>query len=262
MTQADLPSRETVESLCEERGFKSNGFAFNDRIWVKYGTGATLAEAALQRYLCTKVDHNIVRIPEVFDAWKSEEKDYFSKVYILMENIQGEDYMTYSNNHTENVDSVFEAVVAAVRHIWEIPLPEKAKIGPLERQIPHDRFFGDYGAHRTFENLEELETWINNQLKEAEYKERVALQGEPLVICHGDIHPWNILVNGEGRVTFIDWGYSGIYTREFEELALIHQWNRDGAKLAKALHKALFGPKPTKQMRAFTLVANYNQWGR
>lgn len=125
--------------------------------------------------------------------------------------------------------------------------------------MPVDRFFSDFGSDQMFNNLVELEDWINNKLTEGGYPDRIGLQGEQLSVCHCDLTQFNI--KATEPITILDWGFSGIYPRAFDEFALIHQFNLQGQKFAKALHGQLFGPKPSKSMRTLALAARFHAFG-
>lgn len=179
--------------------------------------------------------------------------------YIIMENVAGDDYATYRKLHLEEADQAIEAIADAVRHIWDVPLPRNAPLGPFEQQTPADRFFSDCGSDRIFDDVGELEHWINNKLVDGGYPDRTRLQGERLSICHCDLTQLNIKV-GE-PIAILDWGFSGVYPRAFEEFALVHQLNLEGHGFAKALHRRLFGPRPSRPMRALALAARYHAFG-
>jgi aminoglycoside phosphotransferase (APT) family kinase protein len=40
--------------------------------------------------------------------------------------------------------------------------------------------------------------------------------GEPDVICHGDLHPFNVLIDPAGELTLLDWSVSAIAPRSFD----------------------------------------------
>ncbi|KJZ76464.1 hypothetical protein HIM_04193 [Hirsutella minnesotensis 3608] len=259
MASLQAPSRHVVEALCREKGPKFNGLAYDDHIWIKYDTGVTLAEAAIQRYVYEHADARIVRIPQVLDAFCSETSYGCPMTCIVMERIKGDDYATHIRQHPQEAEQILDAIAQAVRHIWDIPIPPDSQPGPLERQEPRDRFFSETGSERVFDNLFELESWINGKLEEARYQDRISLQGETLQICHGDLTQFNFKV-GE-PVALLDWEFSGIYPRAFEEFALVHQFNLHGQKFAKALHQRLFGPKISKPIRALSLAARFLAFG-
>lgn len=177
-----------------------------------------------------------------------------------MENVEDDDYDTFAKQHPEEAPKYLGAIAAAVRHIWDLPLPPDALVGPFEREIPADRFFSDCGSDRSFNNLVELEDWVNNKLEEAGRPHRVSLQGEQLYLCHCDLAGHNIKV-GE-RITILDWGFSGIYPKSFEEFALVTQFNLGGRKFARLLHGELFGEKPSKDYNPLALAARYHFCGR
>lgn len=259
MTSLQAPPRDVVEALCRAKGPKRNVLAYDEHIWIKYGSGVTLGEAAMQQYVHENADARIVRVPRVLDAFSTTSSRGRRMTCIVMEHVKGGDYITHIRQHPEDAGRVLEAIAKAVRHIWDIPIPPDALPGPLEREEPEDRFFSDSGAQRVFNDLVELETWINDKVEEAGYPDRVRLQGEPLQICHCDLTQFNVKI-GE-PITILDWGYSGIYPRAFDEFALFHQFNLEGLKFAKALHRLLFGPRLSKAMRPLSIAARFLQWG-
>ncbi|EZF29931.1 hypothetical protein H109_01514 [Trichophyton interdigitale MR816] len=248
-----VPSRADVMAACALRGPLANGIPYNSDIWVKYGTGVTEAEAILQQFVNENADHSIVYTPKVYDYFTNKQRISDMPVtYIVMERVYGEALTSKED------DTVLENIAAAVRHIWELPLPPQASIGPLAGQVPYDRFFSDYGAGRTFQSTEELQAWINEKLKEEGWPDRVDLPSERC-ICHCDLSQFNILRGNP--VIILDWGMSGVYPRIFDEFALFHQFNLRGSKFAKALHKKLFGDKLPTHLRPLAIASRINTWG-
>jgi serine/threonine protein kinase len=257
MDRPQIPSREEVKALCERNGPRSNGLAYGNDIWIKYGTGTTLAEAAIQRFVHENADRSLVHTPAVYDSFTVS-----ADTYIVMEKVEGEAYVDYKKQHPDKAETVLQAVADAIRHVWSLPLPPNASPGPFEGQIPEDRFFSDYSAGRTFENIAQLENWINDKLIYRNKPERVSFQYEKLQLCHNDLTQWNVMVDKPGKPPIIiDWGFSGIYPRAFEEYALVQQFSLPGSRFAKDLHKQLFGPKLSTNMRPLSLVAAMNAFG-
>ncbi|XWW96387.1 hypothetical protein V2A60_004361 [Cordyceps javanica] len=256
MAKLQIPSREVIESLFTVDRTSSHGLDYSDQIWVKYGLTVRLTEAAMQQYVHEHADPRVVRVPKVFDAFTIARPKGGSVTYIVMENIKDDDFAAYGKWHPQVAEQALERIADAVRHIWNIPLPPNATIGPLGQQRPVDRFFSDCGSDRCFNNVIELEDWINTKLEKGSYPDRVILQGERLSICHCDLTQFNIKM-GE-PIAIIDWGFAGIYPRAFEEFALLHQFNLRGRNFAKALHRQLFGPKLSKHMRALALAARFH----
>ena len=215
MTTPQLPSREEVVALCARLGYKTNGFAYNSQIWIKYGPGATLAEATTQQFVRNNADRRVVYIPEVYDSFSSTPPGMPEITYIVMEKVEGEDYVDYIKQHPEEADTVLQAIASTVRHIWSLPIPPNTSPGPFGGQIPVDRFFSDYSAGRTFRDLAQLEGWINGKLIAVNRPERVDFSSQQLGLRHLDLTQYNILVTKP--ITIIDWGFSGIYPVAFEE---------------------------------------------
>ncbi|EFR00451.1 hypothetical protein MGYG_03453 [Nannizzia gypsea CBS 118893] len=230
MEQPSVPSRPDVIAACALRGPKANGIPYNSDIWIKYGICVTEAEAILQQFIHENTDHSIMYTPKVYDYFTEQRKNALPITYIVMERIYGE----------------------------ELPLPPQATIGPLAGQIPHDWFFSDYGAGRTFQSIEDLQNWINKKLKEEGWPDRVNLPSERC-ICHCDLSQFNILRGNP--VIIIDWGMSGIYPRIFDEFALFRQFNLEGSRFAKTLHKKLFGDTVPKHLRPLAIVSRINAVG-
>ncbi len=61
-----------------------------------------------------------------------------------------------------------------------------------------------YGAARFLALLRNNRERVASLLEEAESLRR-SCHGLPLVLCHADLHPWNILVDKSGRAQVIDW---------------------------------------------------------
>ncbi|KAK2801602.1 hypothetical protein FQN50_007663 [Emmonsiellopsis sp. PD_5] len=253
MKQSSVPSRADVMAACGLSGPLVTGIPYNSDFWVKYGTGVTEAEAMLQQFVNENADHGIVYTPKVYDYFTEQRINALPVTYIVMERVRGE-VLTAKED-----DIVLEKIAAAVRHIWELPLPPQASIGPLAGQEPHDWFFSDYGAGRIFQSTEDLQAWINEKLKGLEYSDRVDLPSERC-ICHCDLSQFNILRGNP--VIILDWGMGGVYPRIFDEFALFRQFsNLKGTKFAKALHKKLFGEKFPVHLRPLAIVSRINTVG-
>lgn len=252
MSQSLVPSRADVIAACGRSGPYVPGIPYNNDFWIKYGTGVTEAEAMLQQFVNENADHTIVYTPKVHDYFTERRINALPVTYIIMERVHGEALTAREDN------VVLENIAAAVRHIWELSLPPQASIGPLAGQEPHDWFFSDYGAGRTFQSTEDLQAWINEKLKTAKYSDRVDLPSERC-ICHCDLSQFNILRGNP--VIILDWGMAGVYPRIFDEFGLFRQFNLKGAKFAKALHKTLFGKTFTGHLRPLAIVSRINAVG-
>lgn len=259
MSRPSIPSRAAVKEACARSGPKANSTTYGSEIWIKYGEGVTGAEAMLQQFVHENADPNIVYTPEVYDYFTEQRSNAPPITYIVMEKVRGQSPVEHRKQHPDEAKVVDDRIAAAVRHIWQLPLPQGAFIGPLAGQKANDWFFSDYGADRTFQSIQELESWINDKLEDAGRTERVNLKGLERRICHGDLSQYNILY--DGRVIILDWGKSGIYPGVFDEFALVRQFPIRGGKYAKRLHGKLFGNKLSDLIPPLMRVANINAFG-
>lgn len=204
-----LPSRAAVIAACDANGPKANGLAYSTEVWIKYGEGVTEAEAILQQFVHLHADPSILYTPVVYDYFTQSRYNSLPVSYIVMERVSGPSPAEYIKQPTDEADAVLEKIAAAVRHLWELPLPDQASIRPLQGQIPDDWFFSDYGADRSFQNVDDLEGWVNGRLADAGVVEPVDLKQFPRHICHCDLSQHNILYGDP--VIILDWGMSGVY---------------------------------------------------
>ena len=278
MVEAPLPLRQEVIRLCQERldsqdaeegpeisELELYGFAYNDCVWIKYGFGISISEPKTQQYVHDNSDHSLFYTPKVYDFFQNTNADGMVYTYIIMERVKGQILTDYLKRKPKSEkERVITAVAAAVRHIWSLPIPLDAPPGPLfqdANQIPVDRFFSDTGVGRKFTSVMELQDWINTVLKNENRSERVDLRTEPVHLCHNDIAIHNIMINEKDEIVILDWEFSGLYPRAFEEYALINQLSLPGQSFAKSLHRELFGERFTEQMRPLSLAARVNNWG-
>lgn len=259
MSRPKIPSREEVKMLCYQKDPYLKGFAYGDKIWIKYGYGVSLGEAAIQQFVHEKADHRIVYTPEVYDSFSVTEPDSGRMSFIVMEKVEGLNYLDYTKQHPEETETLFPAIADVARHIWSLPLPPNAPPGSFGPELPVNRFFSEAGADRAFKDIEDLEDWVNQKLIETNKPDRANFRSHPLCLCHMDLTLFNVLIGKP--IILLDWSFAGIYPIVFEEQALINQFNLRGSRFAKGLFKQLFGDKPSKNMRPLTLAARINDVG-
>ncbi len=136
----------------------------------------------MQQYVHEHADPRIVRVPKVFDAFTLTQPEAAAMTYIVMENIEGDDFTRYRDIDPQTAEEAIQAVADAVRHIWDIPPPPNSTLGPLGMQRPADRFFSGCGAEREFSTVLDLEDWVNAKPEQGGYPDRVVLEGESLGI--------------------------------------------------------------------------------
>ncbi|OAA48910.1 phosphotransferase enzyme family protein [Beauveria brongniartii RCEF 3172] len=97
----------------------------------------------MQQYVYEHAAPRVVRVPQVFDAFTITRPNGASVTHIVMENVEGGDFAAYSKWDPQVAEQAMERIANAVRHIWDLPLPPNAAIGPLGHETPVDRFFSD-----------------------------------------------------------------------------------------------------------------------
>ncbi|KAK9357782.1 hypothetical protein V1504DRAFT_436424 [Lipomyces starkeyi] len=85
--------------------------------------------------------------------------------------------------------------------------------GPLHRGISRGLLWEENGKP-TFGTVQQMERWLNVRLPDVESK--LALEKYPLVLCHLDLAPRNIIKLEDGSVCLLDWASAGFYPRFFE----------------------------------------------
>ena len=111
-----LPPPSTIIARCREVGLIVQGFVEHspdgsESVWIKQGILIAMGEARTQKFLADVVnsDENcVVRVPQVYRAFRDEERGY-----IVMEYIPGHDC----------TDDDLDAVVEAVRRFRTIESP-------------------------------------------------------------------------------------------------------------------------------------------
>lgn len=81
--------------------------------------------------------------------------------------------------------------------------------GPVTGTAPVGYIWGDYGARTTFKSVEDMDSRLQH------LNSNIDLMPHPLVLCHSDICPRNIILADDGSICFLDWAYSGFYPRFF-----------------------------------------------
>ena len=257
MCSSSVPSRADVIAACERNGHRTNSLSYSQEIWIKYRSGVAGAEALMQQFVHQNADPEILYTPAVYDYFTEPQGKAPPKTYIVMERVGGLIPAQYTKATPDEADAILENIVAAIRHLHALPLPQGTSTGPLNGQEAVDSFFSEYGVDRAFDTIE-LEAWVTDHLEDAGEEARVGLRHSRCYICHCDL-AYHVLY--DNRVVTIDWGMTGICPLEFEEFGLVRQFLNKGGKFVKQLHKKLFGDRPLPSMRPMMIVSNINAFG-
>ncbi|TBU24441.1 kinase-like protein [Dichomitus squalens] len=157
--------------------------------------------------------------------------DYY---WIIMDYIDGSTLFELWDTLTEERKrSVIDALAGYVRELRSIRLPNPPIPGPLHPDgIPvkcRGSFFSEDQAG-PFGSYQEMADWFDRQRSRVRMYNHMWLGGmiscpkfdatHPLVLCHMDIHPRNILIDKNGTPWLIDWGVAGVYPPWFEYAAI------------------------------------------
>lgn len=190
---------------------------------LKYGREVRLSEARTMQYV---TDHTTVRLPRVTQAWEEEDDDPADKNtgYILMNYIEGTVLSDFwSNMDREARREVHEQVAEFVRQLHSTVVDSP---GPIGGDVCNGAVFTDYGAG-PFKSIEGLNACFNERLSvckqfgsQLEMRPFTSSDFQPLVLCHMDLFPRNIILDPNGKIWLLDWGYAGGYPAHFEEVVL------------------------------------------
>lgn len=170
---------------------------------VKCGFGVTQLEAQNQQQAYKLIDRAIIRIPQVYRFFTSGLAGY-----IVMEYIKGQPLSSVSDP-----TSYLQAVAQVLKHFEQV---RAGKPGPFHGGLAHGQLWLDeLIAPATVSDIEEY--YNQRQLK---CLPKLRLTKYPLVFCHLDIAPRNIMLLEDGSLCLIDWASAGFYPRLFERCSL------------------------------------------
>ena len=191
---------------------------------VKFGHDVGRPEAENMRFVAHRTD---ILLPTVMDAWeepsedKTEERDIG---YITMTYVEGDILSeAWPKLHVHARENIYHQLL---RYISQLHLIQLNTPGPIGGGISHSTLFTNYGAG-PFYTVEELEAWFNERLVVCQQfgrapHEQPTFTGQlrPLVMCHLDLFPRNMILDLQGRVWLLDWEYAGAYPEHFENAVL------------------------------------------
>lgn len=177
-------------------------------VCVKFGLGVSKEEAENQTEAYALLSPHIVRVPRVFRFFSNVAPGDYTRGYLIMEYIEGDTLLLDDLAHIDRVASMLARFSETQSH-----MP-----GPLHRGGAQGPVWSDY-EKPCFRNTDNLECWLNRRLQASD--PRLALKDFPLVLCHLDIAPRNILWQQDGTPCLIDWASAGFYPRFFETCILM-----------------------------------------
>lgn len=171
-------------------------------------------------YAFQHTDRSIVSVPQVYHYFQRDDR-----VYIIMEYIEGQNLQQYIHDNPSQLERWDDAVCEAIRSLWEFPVPDDAKPGPLGGGVPNGPMWGEFfSTDYRFQSKKDLENWINRMMEENKRPEtqRVDFSSERLIFSHGDLNPRHFIVQGS-RLFLVDFGAAGFYPVSFDEIGLFRR---------------------------------------
>ena len=116
-------------------------------------------------------------------------------------------------------------LIGAPRRLWRMPellAGAMAKLHAVDPSAVRAELAEVEGAARTVpEMLEQLEAWTTVTGRDDLVAASRWLMSHPVaagedVICHGDLHPFNMLIDEHGRVTVLDWSTAVLAPRALD----------------------------------------------
>lgn len=193
----------------------------SDDAVVKCGFGITQLEAANQEHAYRIVDAKIIRVPRVYRFFA---RDYDG--YLIMEYIDGQPVSS-----VEDPDRYLEPMANVLRYFETL---QRGQPGPFHKGLAFGQLWLDYDpiSPATISDVEEY--YNRRHLKK---RTHLDLSSYPLVFCHLDIAPRNVLALDDGSLCLIDWMSAGFYPRLFERVALEINVRGDNDWTAKLLRR-------------------------
>lgn len=175
---------------------------------VKYGPAVSKDEAENQTRIWELVDHEIVRVPQVYDWFQDAE----GWGYLVMEFVAGD-----RTRHL-NDDRYRAKLVRMAEHLHSI---KSTQIGPLHTGPHRAMVFGE-GPSPVLRSTQDVEAWFSRRLLNDD--RQVDFSKLDLVLCHLDFTCRNILWIDDSVPCLIDWASAGFYPRFFEKLCHSIVW--------------------------------------
>ncbi|KAK6521834.1 hypothetical protein TWF506_002038 [Arthrobotrys conoides] len=189
-------------------------------VLVKYGGEVLPSEAEALKLVATMTR---IRVPRVYKAIfrKTESTMFGIEGYIVMEHLPGTTlaslWDTYDKPQQERVCAKIWDAILQLRQL------KIDRSGPIGGGIAQGVLFTLYGAG-PFDSPKALEDWHSHKLDVCKRLKRIPhdipnFTGKfrpPFCLTHLDLAARNILVDANGDIALIDWGFAGAYPPWFE----------------------------------------------
>lgn len=188
---------------------------------IKFGYTVKRSEFDNLKFAKALVDPSIVYVPEAYRFFTDNDSRYGNpedvRGYIIMEYVQGKRI-----GPLEDPEKV-QRVAKIVSHFATI---EGTLPGTLNRGPSGGNLLPQNGRSYTFDSMKQLEAWLHKRL--LPHDDKPSIKDSPLVLCHLDVAPRNIIWKDDGSICFVDWATAGFYPRYYEVAAQLYAEGRDG----------------------------------
>lgn len=205
---------------------------------VKFGHQVSSYEAKNQQKAYSMIDPDIVIVPWVHNFFIDDE----GWGYLISDFIPGKTIDPLSDSHIQRLASILE-------HFRSITADSAGSLcgGPSTGLLWPDT------NDLTISNVQQVEKWFNSRLFPKDGK--VQFDPSPLVLCHLDIAPQNIVWLDDDRICLLDWESAGFYPRLLEFASLFFQEYQFSQALMTAVG---FGSERDKEEQQRICQALYN----
>lgn len=173
---------------------------------VKFGPFVSYHEAKNQQKAYGIINPDIVTVPSVHKFFVDDE----GWGYIISDFIQGKIIDPLSDSHIQRLAHILEYFrsITADRAGSLCGGPSIGLLWPDTNDL-------------AISNVQQVEEWFNSRLFPGDGK--VHFDPTPLVLCHLDIAPRNVIWLDDGRICLLDWASAGFYPRLLEFASLFFQ---------------------------------------
>ncbi|PIL33063.1 hypothetical protein GSI_04512 [Ganoderma sinense ZZ0214-1] len=152
------------------------------------------------------------------------------RYWIVMDYIEGNTlFDVWETFSEERRREIIDALARYVRELQAVRPPHPSIPGPLHPKgtpVKCSGSFFTYDDAGPFRSYQEMASWFDRQRSRIRIYNHHVFGGlmacpkfdasYPLVLCHMDIHPRNVLIDEAGTIWLLDWGYAGMYPVWFE----------------------------------------------
>ena len=210
----------------------------SENVLVKFGEHLEPSEALVMRLVSAKFP--TIRLPQILRAFRLGKIWYFCMEFVHGETLEA----CWDGLTEEEQENVCSQTADALQelHSWQV----FTRPGPIDlvgRTCKSISFlFGFDNDAGPFASLRELEDWFEHRLRVSKNLRKecigwvppntpgfIGTFGDAVGLAHMDLKCRNIVLESDGTVCLLDWGFAGAYPAHFEVIELCSCNARDEA---------------------------------